>query len=76
MAKKVKFTTTLDPQTIEQLSEMSVKLQRPANSFIDFIVQNFYVRSWPRRYQRYLARRKVELENILENSDANRAGQI
>ncbi len=66
MAKRIKFTTTLDVQTKESLDEMSKALGKPVNQLLDYIVENFHQRTWPRKYSAYLAKRKVELERILK----------
>lgn len=71
MAKKVKFTTTIDVQTKESLDKMSAALGRPANQLLDHIVENFYIRTWPRRYKNYLETRKRELERILRLQQEN-----
>lgn len=66
MAKKIKFTTTIDRQTKESLDKMAEALGKPTNQLLDFIVENFYLRSWPRKYSAYLVKRKAELQRILE----------
>jgi hypothetical protein len=71
MAKKVKFTTTLDVQSKEYLDRMSNALGKPANQLLDYIVENFYLRSWPRKHKEYLERRKKELERILKLQQEN-----
>nr|BFD65117.1 hypothetical protein HAGR004_01390 [Bdellovibrio sp. HAGR004] len=71
MAKKIKFTTTIDVQTKESLDRMSEALGKPTNQLLDFIVENFYLRTWPRKYNTYLAKRKAELERILKLQQEN-----
>ncbi len=66
MAKKVKFTTTIDVQTKESLDEMSKALGKPVNQLLDYIVENFHQRTWPRKFEKYLETRKKELERILK----------
>jgi hypothetical protein len=65
MAKRIKFTTTLDVQTKESLDEMSKALGKPVNQLLDYIVENFHQRTWPRKFEKYLETRKKELERIL-----------
>lgn len=66
MAKKIKLTTTIDVQTKESLDQMSKALGKPVNQLLDYIVENFHSRTWPRKYSAYLAKRKAELERILK----------
>lgn len=71
MAKKIKLTTTIDAQTKESLDKMSEALGKPTNQLLDYIVENFYLRSWPRKYSAYLVKRKAELEHILKLQQEN-----
>lgn len=66
MAKKIKLTTTIDVQTKESLDEMSKALGKPVNQLLDYIVEHFHQRTRPRKFERYLATRKKELERILK----------
>ena len=66
MAKKMKFTTTIDVETKQSLDKMSESLGKPINQILDFIVESYYRKSWPRKLKNYQVERKRELERILQ----------